>query len=236
MEVLMVKPVIAIPQMGKDLFRTYMKSRYAESLRNAGAEVRWIELRNTDSAIAQMLECDGLLLPGGPDIDPKLYGQVASDRCGKPNALRDAGEMKLLEAFLPTNKPIFCICRGVQLLNVFFGGTLHQDIRKIQMRRHSDFRSRSKGCHKVKINTRTKLGKILDEEWVNVNSLHHQAIDQLGPGLTVSAVSEDGFIEGVEVFLHPFCIGVQWHPEHMGKGNTQQQKLFDSFVSACKGK
>ena len=230
-----MKTVIAIPQMGSGLFRKYMKSKYVERLRRAGAEVRWIELHDEDEMIRQLLECDGLLLPGGADIDPKLYGQAASDRCGKPNALRDAGEMKMLEAFMPTKKPILCICRGVQLLNVFFGGTLYQDIKKLQLRKHSDFRTRKTGTHKVKLLPRTKLSKIFNEELLCVNSLHHQTADQVGPGLTVSAVSEDGFIEGLEVFLHPFCVGVQWHPEHMSKENPRQQKLFDVFVSACKG-
>lgn len=229
-----MRPVIAIPQMGNDLFRKYMKSKYVKSLAKAGAEVRWIELEDPEQIIAQTLECDGLLLPGGADVDPKLYSQTASDKCGKSNALRDAGEMKMLEAFLPSNKPILCICRGVQLLNVFFGGTLHQDIQASQRCKHADFRSRSKGCHKVKINAQTKLAEILGEGWITVNSLHHQAADQLGSGLTVSAVSEDGFAEGLELDHHRFCVGVQWHPEHMSRRNALQQKLFDVFVTACK--
>lgn len=229
-----MKPVIAIPQVGNDLFRKYMKSKYVQSLQRAGAKARWIELEDTDKAIAEMLQCDGMLLPGGADVNPSLYGQAATEKCGKPNDLRDKAEMKMLEAFLPTNKPVLCICRGVQLLNVFFGGTLHQDIKDTQMCRHSSFRTRANGCHKVKLYPHTKLGKLFGEEWVTVNSMHHQAADQLGPGLTISAVSEDGFIEGLEVLLHPFCIGVQWHPEHMSKTHAQQQKLFDMFVQACK--
>lgn len=230
-----MKCIIAIPQMGNGLFRRYMKSKYVQCLERAGAEVRWIDVKDPDQAVSRMLECDGLLLPGGADIDPKLYGQERSEKCGKPNALRDAAEMKMLEAFLPTNKPILCICRGVQLLNVYFGGTLHQDLKKMQVCKHADFRGRTKGTHPVKPLPRMKLGKILGEEIITVNSMHHQAVDQVGLGLNVSAVSGDGFIEGLEVYLHPFCIGVQWHPEHMAKGNQQQQKLFDAFVTACKG-
>lgn len=231
-----MKTTIAIPQMGSGLFRRYMKSKYVQCLERAGAQVRWINLDSVDRAVAEILECDGLLLPGGADIDPKLYGQEPSEKCGKPNALRDAAEMKMLEAYLPTNKPILCICRGVQLLNVYFGGTLHQDLKKIQVCKHADFRRRNKGTHPVKLLPRMKLGKILGEDIITVNSMHHQAVDQVGLGLTVSAVSGDGFIEGLEVYLHPFCIGVQWHPEHMGEENTQQQKLFEAFVAACKGK
>lgn len=231
-----MKPVIAIPQMGNDLFRRYMKSKYAVCLNKAGVEVRWIDLHDTDRAVAEMLECDGLLLTGGADVDPKLYGQDRSEKCGRPNALRDAAEFRMLEAFLPTNKPILCICRGMQLLNVYFDGTLHQDLKKIQVCKHSDFSGRTKGTHPVKLLPRMKLGKILGEDIISVNSMHHQAVDQVGPGLSVSAVSGDGFVEGLEVYLHPFCVGVQWHPEHMAKSNPQQQKLFDAFAAACGGK
>lgn len=235
MEVPFMKPVIGIPQMGQDLFRQYMKRKYVQSLVRAGAQVRWIELADPNKAVSELLECDGLLLPGGADVNPKLYGQEPSEKCGKPNTLRDNAERKMLEAFLPTGKPVFCICRGVQLLNVFCGGTLHQDISLTQVSRHSDFLSRNKGIHPVKISAHTKLAQIMKEETLMVNSLHHQAADRIGSGLTVSAVSDDGFTEALELSGHPFCIGVQWHPEHMSKKSAVQQGLFDAFVHACMG-
>ena len=229
-----MKIVIGMPQPGKDLFRQYMKSKYVQSIRRAGGEVRWIELDDLDRAVKEMLECDGMLLPGGGDVEPSYYGQERTEKCGEPNELRDKGELRLLEAFLPTNKPIFGICRGVQVMNVYFGGTLYQDITTTQVQKHRDFKSRRKGCHKVRMMPRSKLGKLMGSEWALVNSMHHQAVDTLGPGLNVAAVSEDGFIEAVELLLHPFCIGVQWHPEHLSKYNKTQQDLFDAFVAACK--
>jgi len=228
-----MQPVIAMPQMGTSLFRKYMKSKYVESLRRAGARVKWIELDDLSKAVEEMLLCDGLLMPGGPDIEPSLYGRERQENCGKANALRDAGEMQMLNAFLPTQKPVLCICRGVQMLNVFCGGTLHQDIKGIQVCKHSHFPSKNSGTHKVKLDPHTRLGKIMGQEWLTVNSLHHQAADTVGPGLRVSAVSQDGFIEGLEVFGHPFCVGVQWHPEHMSKTDPLQQKLFNEFTAAC---
>jgi putative glutamine amidotransferase len=229
-----MKPVIAIPEMGGGFFRRYMKSKYAESLVRAGAEVCWINITDPDQAAADALNCDGLLLPGGADVEPSLYGRERSKDCGKSNPQRDVAELKILEAFLPTNKPILCICRGIQILNVFFGGTLHQDISRMQTVNHNRFLSRKKGNHEVMVKTHTKLGKIFGQIMVKVNSMHHQAIDQLGPGLTPSSVSPDGFIESVEVFLHPFCIGVQWHPEHLAGNDPIQQKLFDTFVDTCR--
>lgn len=228
-----MKPVIAIPQMGNDLFRIYMKSKYVQSLKRAGAKVRWIELGNTEQAVRETLQCDGLLLPGGADIAPTYYAQEPTAQCGKPNPLRDTAERKMLEAFLPTGKPIFCICRGVQLLNVFCGGTLFQDIKGSQKCRHSDFPSRAKGCHGITVTEGTRLRAILGVSRLKVNSMHHQAADAVGRALAVSAVSEDGFVEALEMPGHPFCLGVQWHPEHMRKGSRIQQHLFDSFVGAC---
>ena len=227
-------PVIGIPQMGNDLFRRYMKSKYASSLVRSGAKVRWIALENVEAAVAAVLECDGLLLPGGADVDPHLYGQEPTEKCGKPHILRDTAEPKLLEAFLSTGKPILCICRGVQLLNVYFGGTLHQDIKDLQTCAHADFKGKNRGSHPISIRPESKLYSILGCEAATVNSLHHQAVLDVAEGLTVTATSSDGFVEALEKEDHPFLIGVQWHPEHMSKFVPAQQHLFDAFVDACK--
>ena len=229
-----MKPVIAIPQMGTDLFRKYMKSKYVKSLERAGATVRWIELDDTEKAIRETLSCDGLLLPGGADIEPSLYGREREEKCGKPNELRDKNEFAIFRAFAQTNKPIFCICRGFQLLNVAYGGTLHQDITDIKKSNHSDFLKRAKKAHRIAVKENTKLYNIFGKNEVGVNSLHHQAVENVGENLIVSAVSEDGFVEALELRGHPFCIGVQWHPEHMSKNDPLQQKLFDEFVKNCK--
>jgi len=227
-------PIIGMPQMGQDLFRKYMKSKYAGSIERSGGKVRWIEMEDPEKAAEELLECDGLLLPGGADVNPGLYHQAPTEKCGKPNTLRDRAEMQMLEAFLPTGKPILCICRGVQLLNVYFGGTLHQDIKETQKANHAHFPSKNRGIHTVALTQDTYLAQILGESTVLVNSLHHQAADQIGSGLRVSAVSEDGFTEALELRDHPFCIGVQWHPEHMACRNHIQRRLFDSFVRACR--
>lgn len=220
--------VIAVPQWGNNLLRLYMKSKYVQSLRRAGAKVRWIEMDDPDLE-AKTCACDGLLLPGGDDIDPSRYGAARSEKCGKSSALRDEAEWRMLRAFLPTGKPIFCVCRGVQVLNAFCGGTLHQDIPN-----HSDFKTRATGCHNVTLTPGTLLSGILEDNEVFVNSLHHQAADQIAPNLIVSARSTDGTVEALELEGHPFCLGVQWHPEHLSARRSDQQKLFDRFVMACK--
>lgn len=228
-----MKPVIAIPQMGNDLFRKYMKSKYVESLEKAGADVKWIELEDIGRAVEETLTCDGLLLPGGADINPEMYGEEKSEKCGKPNETRDEAEPVIFRNFLDTNKPILAICRGIQLINVCKGGTLFQDIKDVQKCKHMDFFSRSRSIHTVSIDNNSILYGILQTEKINVNSMHHQAINRVGEKFQVAAESEDGFPEAIELQNHPFCIGVQWHPEHMSKKSAEQRKIFASFVSAC---
>jgi len=181
-----------------------------------------------------MLHCDGLLLSGGEDVDPFYYGQTPTEKCGEIAKERDHAELKMLEAFLATGKPVFGICRGIQLMNVYFGGTLHQDIKEISGCKHEDWLRKNTGNHTVCLQNHTRLAEILGKERITVNSLHHQAVDRSAPVLTVNAVSEDGIIEGVEHPDYRFCIGVQWHPEHMSVTSAVQRRLFNAFVRACK--
>ena len=130
--------MIAMPRMSADPELTTAQSKYVESLARAGASVRWVELADPDKAVAVALECAGLLLPGGGDIEPSLFGQERIPACGEPNPLRDAAEPKLLHAFLAAGKPILGICRGIQVLNAFLGGELYQDIKPLEHVPHND--------------------------------------------------------------------------------------------------
>jgi len=227
---------IAIPKFKKDLLRVYMQSKYTAALRRAGAKAVWIETDDLQQAIHRMLECDGLLLPGGEDVDPFHYGQTPTEKCGEIVKARDIAELKMLETFLTTGKPILGICRGVQLMNVYFGGTLHQDIKEISGCNHDDWKRRSKGNHRVTLQPNTRLAEIYEKYQFTVNSLHHQAVAKAAPVLTVGAFSEDSIIEAVEHPGYHFCIGVQWHPEHMCGFSKPQRRLFLAFVAACKRK
>lgn len=228
-----MEPVIAMPQMNTGLVRRYMRTKYVRSLKRAGAKIRWIPWRVNEQDLQRMLECDGLLMPGGDDIDPKHYGQVRSEKCGKSNPIQDTGELAMLDAFVKTGKPILCICRGEQLMNVYCGGTLHQDITGVQKVKHSDFSSRAGWIHHADLVPGTGLREILGVERCRVNSIHHQAVDAVAPGLRVSALSEDGIVEALEKQDHPFFLGVQWHPEHMSRRDAVQRRIFDAFVKAC---
>ena len=224
----MKQVTIAMPHCGNKPFRIYMTSKYIASLHRAGAKV--LRIRMDDPRLEEKVcACDGLLLPGGGDIAPERYGQPPVEKCGKPHLLRDEAEWRLLSAFLPTGKPILGICRGVQVMNVFFGGTLHQDIPN-----HSAFKARARGSHNITPVPGTKVSAILGSSPVFVNSMHHQAADTVPACLTVSARSEDGTVEALELEGHRFCVGLQWHPEHLSASRPDQQAIFHTFIDHCK--
>jgi len=226
------KPLIGVPFMGSSLFRKYMQSKYTVCLKKAGAEV--VILEPVPGGIRQYLDqCDGFLFPGGPDIAPGLYGRERQPCCGEPNPVRDDFEYPFLKAALAAKKPVLCVCRGMQLLNVVRGGTLHQDIKPVQKYNHADFRRRAGAVHPVELEEGSVLSELFGQRQIQVNSLHHQAVDQLGEGLRKTAWSPDGFTEGIELAGASFALGVQWHPEHMAKKDPAQRKIFERFVAAC---
>lgn len=224
-----MKPVIAMPQTDKDLFKSFMDKRYIASLERAGATIKRIELNSPEKAVAQALECDGLFIPGGADVEPALYGESRTDKCGKPNPVRDTAEPLLIKAFYNTDKPVLAVCRGVQIMNVALGGTLYQDIKG-----HFSAASIIKTTHSVKIHKSSRLHSIIGKTIIKINSMHHQAVKACAPPLTVSAVSPDGITEAVEAPDKKFFIDVQWHPEQLSRTDAPSAALFGAFVSECK--
>lgn len=225
-----MRVVIAMPRMSTDPEPTVAQSKYIESLARAGAGMRWVELGDPEQAVQDALTCDGLLLPGGGDMDPKFYGQERIPACGEPNLLRDAAEPLLLRAFLAADKPVLGICRGIQVMNAVLGGDLYQDIKPFEHLPHNDHWAK---VHTVTVRRGTLLSRILGQDTVLVNSQHHQAVDQVAPGFTLAALSEDGIVEAIEKPDARFCLGVQWHPEWLSDADPAMQGLFDAFVNAC---
>ena len=225
-----MRVVIAMPRMSTDPEPTVAQSKYIDSLARAGAGMRWVELNDPEQAVQDALTCDGLLLPGGGDMDPKFYGQARIPACGEPNLLRDAAEPLLLRAFLAADKPVLGICRGIQVMNAVLGGDLYQDIKPFEHLPHNGHWAK---VHTVTIRRGTLLSRILGQDTVLVNSQHHQAVDRVAPGFTLAALSEDGIVEAIEKPDARFCLGVQWHPEWLSDADPAMQGLFDAFVNAC---
>lgn len=236
---MMIRPAIGIPELGKDLFSLYLQRTYVSCLERAGASVQWLEtgaspeaaLENVESALNK---CQGFLFPDGPDLQPELYGQLRQPGSGKPNEARDHFEMALLLAALEAGRPVFCINRGMLLLNVAFGGTLYQDLPSRQQYEHFDFWHRSMATHPVELDPESLLAKLFATDILTVNSIHRQAIDSLGKRLWICADSPDGFPEALEMEEYPFCLAVQWNPEFMTRKTPVQKRLFQKFVEACR--
>ncbi len=182
---------------------------------------------------------DGLVLSGGSDVDPALYGEAPHPKLGRVVRERDEFELALTRRALARDLPILAICRGHQVLNVAMGGTLVQDIPSEMtgsaQHDHDPRRDRRwERSHEVRILPETRLRGILKKETVAVNSFHHQAVRRTGSGLVVSAVSaSDQVVEGIEAPASAFVVGVQWHPESFWHQSDSFQPLFEALVGAA---
>lgn len=179
---------------------------------------------------------DGFLLSGGADVDPSLFGGEPNSRVYGVNAERDRFEIALVRALAVREKPLMCICRGAQVMNVALGGTLFTDIGSQipEAKKHDWFPgyARDRLSHKVLLKENTRLYAIIGCNEIQTNSLHHQSIKAIGTGLVINAMAEDCIIEGIELLDHCFMIGVQWHPEWL-QSDPCTMRLFQSFVDAC---
>lgn len=225
-----MKPVIAIVKSSNIIYHLCADFEYVRALKNCGADVKFV--KNADEA----RRCDGILFTGGSDITPSFYGEEKDEKCGKNNPKRDEIEKEIFDAFYKTGKPIFGICRGMQFINVCLGGSVYQDIADLQKENHKNPAKLFNNYHKVKIEKDSYLSRFTDKEEITVNSTHHQAVKTLGENLKTAAVSRDGFIESYESISHPFCVGVQWHPEHIFKKDALQRKIIEEFINKAKNK
>lgn len=188
--------------------------------------------------LAETMErLDGLVLIGGPDIDPQIFNGQAHPRVYGIDAQRDTLDLSLVRLAAANGKPFLGICRGIQAINVALGGTLYTDIadQKQQPLRHDFYPDvpRDHLAHPVTLKPDSRLAQILGGSRFEVNSLHHQGLEQIAPALTVSAHAPDGLVEAVELEGHPFGIGVQWHPECLQQ-YAPQRAIFSALVEAAK--
>lgn len=171
---------------------------------------------------------DGLLLTGGTDLDPELYGEDREPATDEPDKARDRMELALLRDALNRDMPVLAICRGMQLFNVFHGGTLVQDLPTPHCHRQPGIVS----AHRVSVRDESSLRRITGGgEW-DVNSRHHQAVKRVAPGLVVAAVAGDGVVEALERPGARFAIAVQWHPEDRVSEWPCDRRLFEAFAES----
>ena len=226
----MKKPLIGITSSyehnpeSENAYKTSVSIDYSRAVMNAGGIPVVLPVHDNIEVIREQIShLDGLLLSGGVDSDPALYGEDSLQEIGVISPERDKFEIMLLEEYLKTDKPILAICRGLQLVNIYFGGTLYQDIKYMDTQIQ----------HKQKWHLYNILYEIFGEK-TRVNSFHHQMIKDLAGGLTPIAKSSDGVIEALQKKDHPFFYATQWHPEMMAvRGNDGMKKIFNKFVEAC---
>jgi putative glutamine amidotransferase len=181
---------------------------------------------------------DGVLLAGGGDIQPALYGMDSSHLAHEVDRERDLAEINVVHWAAADDKPLFGICRGCQVINVALGGTLYRDIQAEYPGYNGidhalwDKFPRDHIAHTVSVEPTTHLAAVIGVSRPPVNSLHHQALRDIAPGLAVSAHAEDGLTEGIEIPRARFFIGVQWHPEELYDTSEPMRRLFVAFIDA----
>lgn len=218
-----------------------LRLNYTESVSRAGGIPVILPPELSEDEAEQLADTlDGILFTGGPDIHPFLLGEETLEGCGDVSPLRDNMEIDLFNRMYQKKKPILGICRGAQLINAALGGSIYQDVpsqfkRDLPLAHNQPFYYTSP-CHRVSLSENTRLRQIAGSASIEVNSMHHQAVKDAAPGLTVCGHASDGLIEALEMKEYPYLIGVQWHPEFLYESCSHAENLFKSFVNACGSK
>ncbi|TQR21280.1 gamma-glutamyl-gamma-aminobutyrate hydrolase family protein [Psychrobacillus vulpis] len=230
-----MKPVIGISSNLKEQVLSVSMDNIHAVMEFGGVPIVLPNMEEIES-IAETI--DGLLLTGGGDIDPTLFGEEPHEGLGSITPERDAFEIAVIHRMMQLNKPILGICRGAQILNIAVGGDMYQDIHtqiEDKLLQHTQQAPRWHASHYVQVTKGTVLSEIVQVEKMKVNSFHHQALRDIPSDFVVSAVASDGIIEAIESKNHTFVMGVQWHPESlMLKNDLASSHILKAFIDACK--
>jgi len=200
---------------------------YLDAVVGAGGVPVLLPPVGTDAGIVEVL--DGLIVAGGCDVDPASYGAEAHPETVETKPGRDAHEAALIRAALEAGLPLLAICRGLQMLNVTLGGTLHQHLPEVVGHNRHNPSPAVFGTTEVKVEPGSLISGLLGER-STVHCHHHQALDVVAPTLQVTARADDGTVEAAEVRGRRFALGVQWHPEE----NPDDVRLFTALIAACR--
>lgn len=234
-----MKPLIGVTPDLKPESVLGVRNQYLESVTRAGGIPVLLPISVDEADIREVFSrLDGLLITGGADVDPKLYGEEKSSACGELSPERDRLEMMFAKLAVEHDLPILGICRGCQVLNVVYGGTLIQDIPTelgIPMNVHRQPEDYAVVTHGVTIEPGTLLAQIDGPGEIRVNSRHHQAVKALGEGLVLNGRSSaDGIVESFNDPSKRFMLGVQWHPEMLSHERPEALALFRALVDAAR--
>lgn len=219
-----------------------MNQRYYIAVALAGGAPTLIPLLDDEpEALRAVYEaCDGILIPGGVDVDPTLFGEEPHPKLGRIDGARDRVEMQVTRWAIEDRKPLLGLCRGLQVINVTMGGTLWQDLEDQLPNaiKHDYFPTygfeRDHLAHEVALIKGSRLRHLMELDRIRVNSMHHQGIKTLAPSLVASAVAPDGLIEAVETSVADhFMVGVQWHPEVFEMTDPHTRHVFREFINAA---
>jgi putative glutamine amidotransferase len=199
---------------------------YVKAVRRAGGVPVLLPMGDVADAQALVARVDGVLVTGGADVNPECYGARSNPVTNPAELARDEFEFAVIREAVRVDAPLLCVCRGIQVLNVALGGTLHQHYDE-----HSDVDRYNEDVHDVRVEPDSVLANALGTTRLGVNSLHHQALATIAPTLRAVAFSADGLVEGVEVEGSSFAVGVQWHPELL-RHRPEHLGVFRGLVSA----
>ena len=219
------------------LERDYINHDYVEALRAAGAVPLLLPVLDAAAITAQLSCVDAVVFPGGHDVDPFSYGQQPRRGIGEILPERDVYDLAVFQEARHMGLPILGICRGMQLINVACGGTLHQDVALAgpEVGNHWQGYPRHIASHTVEVKAGSLLAEAIGASGeVRVNSHHHQVVDKLGEGLRVSARALDGVVEAVESTSGAWLLAVQWHPEMMAATSAPMVQLFEKFIEIAR--
>ncbi|AUS98301.1 peptidase C26 [Clostridium thermosuccinogenes] len=232
----MARPIIGItPGYDEKGEKIFVKDGYYNGIIKAGGLPSILPLTDEEAVLEEFFGiCGGFLLCGGPDMDARRFGEENLPCNGEISPLRDSMEIYIAKRAIELGKPVFGICRGIQVMNVALGGTLYQDIssqnRDRRVLKHSQDAPKWYPTHEIFIEEGTKVWRAFMKEKADVNSFHHQAVKDVASGFRVTSRTSDGMVESIEYEGHPFAVGVQWHPEVMWEKNDLHLELFREFV------